>query len=294
MGKVWQQEPFKAKWAIIAKAYSVLRDGLGKDNAPLDKFFEISCSFMDIIEPAQYFVTMGWEIIIAEDGEPFMQRNEKPLNPVFYIRGSSVNDVIIHCHIKKYFTGSRTQFLLPMNEAEMSMAAPMQATSSDANPLPVVAEAYDDSAVDLTSHLETEGLENENGALGMPDVAEGVTDEADPTFGAHEVAQEDTHETENHEFELATGNPQEPVVMSPNPFEVAMINSFAVPTVNASRGDAFEFQNAHYDMEGEYPFNEEFDPSKPITVSFDPFFGNQFDPFDVSEWEEYVNFDAFE
>ena len=63
--------------------------------------------------------------------------------------------------------------------------------------------------------------------------------------------------------------------------------------MNPSRGDAVEFQNAHYDLEGEYPFNEEFDPSKPATVSFDPFFGNQFDSFDLSEWDEFVDFDKY-
>ena len=294
MGKVWQQEPFKGKWAIIAKAYSVLRDSLGKENAPLDKFFEISCELMSIIKPAQYFDTMGWEITIAEDGEPFMHRNEKPLNPECYIDVFSVNDVIIHCYIKKYFTRELNEVLLPMNEAELSMTATTEALRGDANPLPVVAETYDDSAADLTSHLDTEGLENENEALGMPDLAEGLTDEADSTFGAHELAQEDTHETGHHEFGMATGDAQEPVVKSPDPLEISIIDAFAGPAVDLSRGDAVEFQNAHYDMEGEYPFNEEFDPAGPVTVSFDPFLGNQFDSFDVSEWEEFVDFSQYE
>ncbi len=293
MGKVWQQDPFKAKWAIIAKAYSVLRDSLGKENAPLDKFLAISGELMSIIEPTQYFVTMGWEIIIAEDGEPFMHRNEKPLNPILFIDIFSVNDVICHCFFNGYFTGDLTQVLLPMNEAEMSMAATMQPTSSNRNSLPVVTETYDDNAADLTSQLDTEGLENEDGALDMPDLAEGVTDEADPTFDAHAVAQENTHETDNDEVELATGNAQDSIMKSPNPFETPMIDAIAGPGVTPMRGDAVEFQNAHYDLEGEYPFNEEFDPSKPVTVSFDPFFGNQFDSFDVSEWDEFVDFDQY-
>ena len=65
------------------------------------------------------------------------------------------------------------------------------------------------------------------------------------------------------------------------------------PSINPTV-DAVEFQNAHYDMEGEYPFNEEFDPAGPITVSFDPFLGNQFDSFDVSEWDEFVDFSQYD
>ena len=294
MGKVWQQEPFQSKWAIIAKAYSVLRDALGKENAPLDKFFAISCEFLEIIEPAQYFVTMGWEIVTAENGEPFMHRNEKPLSPLLFICNFSVNSVICHCHSEKYFTGRVTEVLLPSNEVEMSMAVPMQATSSDANSLPVVAETHDDSAADLTSHRDTEGLENDNGALRMPDSAEGVTDEADATFGAREVAQEVTDETEQQEFELGTGNAQEPGVDSQNPSNIAAINATAGPAQSGMAGDAHEYQNGHYYLEGEYPYNEEFDPNRPATVDFDPFFGNQFDAFDVSDWDEFVDFSHYD
>ena len=293
MGKVWQHDPFKAKWAVIAKAYSVLRDSLGKENAPLDKFFAISCSLMSIIEPAHYFVAMGWEIIIAEDGEPFMHRNERPIDPILFIDIYSVNDVICHCYFQGYFTRELTEVLLPMNEAEMSMAATMQPTSSDTNPLPVVAETFDDSAADITSHLDIETPANEDGALGMPDFAESVTDETDPTFGAHVVTQEDAHETDDNEVELTTGNTQQSVVTSHIPFELTMIDAIVGPAVNPSKGDAVEFQNAHYDLEGEYPFNEEFDPTKQATVCFDPFVGNQFDPFEVSEWNEFVDFDQY-
>ena len=64
-----------------------------------------------------------------------------------------------------------------------------------------------------------------------------------------------------------------------------MVNATAGQTASLSKGDAVEFQNAHYELEGEYPFNEEFDPEKPAIVSFDPFMGNQFDAFDVSDWD---------
>lgn len=72
-----------------------------------------------------------------------------------------------------------------------------------------------------------------------------------------------------------------------------MVDTSAGQTANYSGGSAVEFQNAHYDLEGEYPFNEEFDPDKPASVSFDPFMGNQFDAFEVSDWAEFVDFNQY-
>ena len=59
-------------------------------------------------------------------------------------------------------------------------------------------------------------------------------------------------------------------------------------------GDAHVFQNVHYYLEGGYPYNEEFDPNQPATVDFDPFVGNQFDAFDVSDWDEFVDFSQYD
>ena len=62
-----------------------------------------------------------------------------------------------------------------------------------------------------------------------------------------------------------------------------MVDTTAARTGYTSKGDAVEFQNAHYELEGQYPFNEEFDPEKPATVSFDPFMENRFNAIDVSD-----------
>ncbi len=292
MAKVWQHDPFKGKWAIIAKSYSVLRDSLGKENAPLDKFLAISCSLMAIIEPTQYFVIMGWEIVTAENGEPFMCRNENPIDARLFSNTLSVNDVICHSYYEGYFTGDLSKVLLSENEAAMAMATTTQPTSNDTNPLPVVTEAHHDNS-ELTDYPDAEGLENEDGVLDMEDSAEDATAEADPASSTHEVTQEITTETDTHEAELVTEDAEKSIMKSPNPFEVSMTDAIVGPAVNPLKGDAVEFMNGHYDMEGEYPFNEEFDPNKPATVSFDPFMGNQFDPFDISDWNEFVDFDQY-
>ena len=281
MGKIWQHDPFKAKWAIIGKAYSVLRDKLGKEKAPLDQFLEIICPHMGMIAPTQYFVIMGWEITIAEDGQSVMHRNEKPIHAHYFDVYYGVNDVICESYFNGYFTGSLPARLLDENIQVMSMATTAQPTSSDTNPLPVLAETHNDNA-DSTIHLDTDGLENDDGVLAVPALAEDVTAEAEPTYSKDEVTQEVTNMTEDAENSS---------LEVPNPPGLLSTTTTARHTTYTTVGNAFEFQNAHYDLEGEYPFNEEFDPDKPATVFFDPFMGNQFDAFDVSDWNEYVNFD---
>ena len=65
---LWQGDHFQAKWTILAKAYSKIRDRQGKDNANLSKFLELVTPFIGVIAPADYLSTMGWKMIEGENG----------------------------------------------------------------------------------------------------------------------------------------------------------------------------------------------------------------------------------
>ncbi|KAI9655811.1 MAG: hypothetical protein M1821_005246 [Bathelium mastoideum] len=65
---LWQGDHFQAKWTILAKAYSKIRDQQGKDNANLSKFLELVAPFIGIIAPADYLSTMGWKMSEGENG----------------------------------------------------------------------------------------------------------------------------------------------------------------------------------------------------------------------------------
>ena len=82
-------------------------------------------------------------------------------------------------------------------------------------------------------------------------------------------------------------------IKPPNLFDLSMVDAAAGQTASRSKGDAVEFQNAPYELEGEYPFNKEFDPEKPATVSFDPFMGLHVDVKDVSDWDQFVDFEQY-
>lgn len=51
---LWQTDPFKAKWSILAKAYSIIRDSKGKGKAPLDSYLAINGPFIGIVPPEKY------------------------------------------------------------------------------------------------------------------------------------------------------------------------------------------------------------------------------------------------
>ena len=324
MGNVWQEDPFKAKWTIIAKSYSVIRDSLGKKNAPLNRFLAITCSLMAIIEPAQYFIIMGWEIATGEAGETIMRRREKPIDARYLTINYSVNDVIYYSHSQGYFTGNLLDFLIPENEASIAMAATMQPTRKGLNPRQAIDDIHDENA-ELPARDDTEGFEWHDGTPGILDFASGSKDEVVQNNHTHDAAPGVLQQIHDYEATLAAEDVEEAaltlesraeapmtgtvgrsgvqdqfILKSPSPSNLCMTNAIANPAVNPGleeffpgiKNDAHELQNGHFDVESEFPFNEEFDPAN-TSLSFDPFWGNQFDAFDISDWNDFVDFDQY-
>jgi hypothetical protein len=73
--RLWTADYFKAKWTIIAKAYSIIRDSVGKSNAPLVGFLQIACPFVGVVPPSHYMVTFGW---ILPQGQTGLIREHTP------------------------------------------------------------------------------------------------------------------------------------------------------------------------------------------------------------------------
>ncbi|KAL6795055.1 MAT1-1-1 [Trichoderma sp. SZMC 28012] len=59
---LWNKDPFRNKWALIAKVYSFARDQLGRDKVSLSYFLNVSCPIMKIIEPSIYLSAFGWSV----------------------------------------------------------------------------------------------------------------------------------------------------------------------------------------------------------------------------------------
>ncbi|KAL1865265.1 hypothetical protein Plec18167_009460 [Paecilomyces lecythidis] len=101
---LWENDPFKAKWAILAKAYSIIRDShVGQ--VSLDTFLALNCRFVGIIEPEKYLAAMGWDLEMDENHQHSMVRIGTTLPMATDTVDYSVNDILEHCYETGYVKG---------------------------------------------------------------------------------------------------------------------------------------------------------------------------------------------
>ena len=106
MGVMWEADPNKSLWSLMTKAWSIIRDQIGKDKAPLDKFFRIICPYLNIPSPETYFELCGWTLSTDEEGTPTLSREATP-SPGAFSAGTtdmalSVQDIINYCQSMGY------------------------------------------------------------------------------------------------------------------------------------------------------------------------------------------------
>ena len=70
--QMWEMEPNKAVWAIMAKAYSNLRDGAGRGRINLEGFLRQVAPYVGVTPANLYLNAMGWELVTPKDGKPFI------------------------------------------------------------------------------------------------------------------------------------------------------------------------------------------------------------------------------
>lgn len=70
---LWNQDPFRNKWVLIAKVYSFIRDEIGKEKIPLAQFLGVCCPIMRTVEPADYLATLGWQVDYDNGGQSLVR-----------------------------------------------------------------------------------------------------------------------------------------------------------------------------------------------------------------------------
>ena len=107
---MWDQDPFKAKWSIIARAYTNIRDQVGKANASIEVFFSIVCPRMGIIGVDDYFARMEWVAETNEGGSVVLFQKSCPDLKTFpsEIMNSNLTekDVVHFCAFQDYLSPS--------------------------------------------------------------------------------------------------------------------------------------------------------------------------------------------
>nr|ANK36056.1 MAT1-1-1 [Didymella tanaceti]ANK36059.1 MAT1-1-1 [Didymella tanaceti]ANK36065.1 MAT1-1-1 [Didymella tanaceti] len=106
MGVMWEADPNKSLWSLMTKAWSVIRDQIGKDKAPLDQFFRIICPYLNIPSPEAYLDCCGWTLDADDEDTPSLSRQSTP-SPGAMSAGIadmtlSVEDIISYCQSMGY------------------------------------------------------------------------------------------------------------------------------------------------------------------------------------------------
>ncbi|KAJ5726404.1 Mating-type protein MAT alpha 1 [Penicillium malachiteum] len=109
----WQYDPFKAQWAVLAKAYSLLRDHFILNDQTLSHFIAVTKGLFNFPTPELYLAHVGWKIYQDDDGDfELVQCSSRltfqlPNNPV------SVNDVVFFCADITGYATQRDESLWP-------------------------------------------------------------------------------------------------------------------------------------------------------------------------------------
>jgi hypothetical protein len=122
---LWHNDPFQAKWGVLAKAYSLIRDHQGKQDSPLHIFFKINGPMLDIVTPKKYLVVLGWTIENGEDGGLALRRREsfqvEELDPKMLESKVSVYDVLENSYEMGYTKEKIHDLLIPGTELTAMM-----------------------------------------------------------------------------------------------------------------------------------------------------------------------------
>lgn len=250
---LWERDPCKAKWALAAKAYSVIRDQVGKEHAPLDVFLMLVAEPLGIVQPQDYLAVMGWEISIDNVGMVSLVKNDAmEIDSNILSTNISVEDIIAYACQNGYAGASGSIVATPSGKPMMAMAASEQ--------LHLVRDSEKGGKDELQQVQDAAAAGDASGYAG------------DENEGATAVTQ---HHDNLTAVSVPTQNSLAVAVLQPAAANVAPITPTA--TIFDST-DAFNVENImDFDPEADRPF-------------FDPSSGDAWDAFDISEW---VNADAY-
>ncbi|MCJ1288120.1 hypothetical protein MMC26_007475 [Xylographa opegraphella] len=243
---LWKHDPFKAKWTILAKAYSVIRDASGKQNTPLNKFILLNGPYIGILSSENYLSTLGWELCVVDDQLKLFRMSEvefASLDEGFRTTNLSVDNIIAYSIDMGYVAAECSG--LPMQPNEPSMHGGSTGTN-------IV-------AVGMSTTIATGSNANISGSnivLNTPTTATtGATNDAWLAATIQQIIDEDVAD------EAAES------VADNDDISLIMLSS--------------EF----YALETEYPFNEEFEPDRPA-FEFDPYMGDAFNAYNIGDFTE--------
>lgn len=190
--RIWGKDPFKAKWAILAKAYSLLREEHSKVDAPLDAFLAIACPIINIVPREDYMSTMGWNILVSEDSVNTIERVFEPnfsdFTQATLSTNLSANQIVQHCAAVG-FVSKKDSRRIDRDPSALAMATFVPASQSQLS-----FPAASDNRVDISGQNNEAASDTawDMSEMGLPTYAPmSITDQDvgfDPFAGSHNFA----------------------------------------------------------------------------------------------------------
>ncbi|KAL9123254.1 MAG: hypothetical protein Q9187_000199 [Circinaria calcarea] len=303
---LWSADPFKAKWTILAKAYSVIRDKVGKQDAPLDAFLEINGPFVGIVAPADYLVMLGWEITMDGEGQISLRRCEEiDLASIDYdllTTNLSVQDIVQHSYEFGYFMDIGAGLDFDVFQPAMMMATGVQGPTI-INPVQKSGDLLDNNILEQgrtqDDDVQVHDVEQQ---VGSKDV-DAPPFPVDSSFESVEMTNNNFDDTvtgpSTEVNELSTVNSTDLDTWA-NQSTDPMLTTWTT-SQNESSGEepilnladqvpnpVLALGNEYYSLNEGEEFNTELD--------FNPYMGSSFNPFDLSGFayeDGFNNLDPF-
>ncbi|KAK2733332.1 hypothetical protein FQN57_002247 [Myotisia sp. PD_48] len=126
---LWGSDPFKAKWSILAKAYSIIRDN-HSGKVGLESFLALVVPFIGIVSAESYLNVMGMQLASTEDKQFYLVRvsDEAGIDKASMTTTLSVDDVVRYCYQAGYVSGAGESTKSENQGVFLSMAVNAQPT----------------------------------------------------------------------------------------------------------------------------------------------------------------------
>jgi Mating-type protein MAT alpha 1 HMG-box len=95
--QLWKApDPFQTKWALIAKAYSIIRREQGRSLSNVKDFLAVTAPFMDMIPPEDYLEVLGYVLYEphGEEGYTLVQEYLPNFNMSRLSSDKSILDIV--------------------------------------------------------------------------------------------------------------------------------------------------------------------------------------------------------
>lgn len=215
--EIWNLDPFKAKWSILAKAYSKVRDN-HSDQVSLDSFLSLNGPLIGIVPPNEYVDSMGIRVQKKTEKEYEVSKYSDMESPSQseLTTNLSVDDIVTYCYQSGYVSGK-----VPQNDDEtlgvgVAMAVTAQTTKQPRVNLRRESENEKDRAGgssisrDITSDTVNSQVQGDTAIvppfflLSMPDHFKStlVIEENDRTF--HALRYDAPYTIEQHDAHMRT------------------------------------------------------------------------------------------